>query len=153
MPKRVVRDMPHWPAQRRDPWAQATSEKARTHVRNGRRQSTNLFLRVFATEVRAWYGREPLWKVFWGYGVLASSVVIGLYAIATMQGRIVVEQILLIFFAGYTVWILVAVWRCAEASDPLWRTLARSLTVAWAGNTALVVFFLQLEILLEFLSR
>jgi hypothetical protein len=122
-------------------------------VRSGRQQITNLFLRVFATEVRAWYGREPLWKVFWGYGVLASSIVIGLYALATMQGRIVVEQLLLIFFVGYTVWILVAVWRCAENSDPLWRTLARSLTVAWAGNTALVVLFLQLEILLEYLSR
>lgn len=123
------------------------------HVRSDRRESANLFRRIFATEVRAWYGQEPLWKVFWGYGVLASSIMIGLYALATMQGRILVEQLLLVFFAGYTVWILVAVWRCAANSDPLWRTLARSLTVAWAGNTALVVFFLQLEILLEFLSR
>jgi len=123
------------------------------HVRSDGRESANLFLRLFATEVRAWYGQEPLWKVFWGYGVLASSIMIGLYALATMQGRILVEQLLLVFFAGYTVWILVAVWRCAANSDPLWRTLARSLTVAWAGNTALVVFFLQLEILLEYLSR
>lgn len=123
------------------------------HVHKSERQIESLFHEVFATEVRAWYGREPLWKVFWGYGVLASLVMIVLYAIAALQGRILVQQILLVFFAGYTVWILVAVWRCAADSDVLWRTLARSLTVAWAGNTVLVVLFLQLELLLEFINR
>lgn len=108
---------------------------------------------MFESEVRAWQGREPLGKVFWGYGVLVSLVLIALYILAAVQGRIIVQQILLVFFAGYTAWILVAVWRCAAAAQPLWRTLARSLTVAWAGNTILVVFFLQLQLLLEFAGR
>ena len=38
--------------------------------------------RFFESELRAWYGLMPLWKVFWGYGVLASLVMIGLYALA-----------------------------------------------------------------------
>lgn len=106
--------------------------------------------RFFETEVRAWYGLEPLWKVFWGYGVLASSVIAALYTLALIQQNVVVQQVLLIFFAGYTVWIVVSVWRCAQSAAPLWQTLARSLTVAWAANAALVVGFLQLELIARF---
>ena len=100
-----------------------------------------VLLRVFEPEVRAWYGLEPLWKVFWGYGVLASAVIIALYAVATIERRAAMQQLLLMFFAGYTIWILVSVWRCAATSMPIWQTLARSLTVAWAVNAVLVIFF------------
>lgn len=108
-------------------------------------------LRFFEPELEAWYGHLPLWKVFWGYGVLASSVMIGLYAMAVVEHRLAVQQALLLFFAGYTVWILVSVWRCAEASDPHWQLIARCLTVAWAGNAALVVVFLQLDLVAAYL--
>jgi hypothetical protein len=108
--------------------------------------------RFFETEIRAWYGLEPLWKVFWVYGVLASSVMIGLYAIALLEERIAVQQLLIVVFAGYTAWILVSVWRCAESSAPLWRTLARSLTVAWAGNSILVLLFLQLGLVAGYIT-
>lgn len=109
-------------------------------------------VRFFETELRAWFGLLPLWQVFWGYGVLASSVLIGLYAMAVFHRQVVMQQALLILFAAYTVWILVSVWRCAEGSNPYWRLVARCLTVAWAVNTIMVVIFLQLDLLSSYVS-
>jgi hypothetical protein len=109
-------------------------------------------LRFFEPELRAWLGLMPLWKVFWGYGVLTSFVMIGLYALALSEGQVAVQQALLILFAGYTAWILVSVWRCAETSDPHWRLIARCLTFAWASNAALVVLFLQLELAVTYIK-
>ncbi len=123
------------------------------HARSGRQLVASAVLAVFATELRAWHGREPLWKVFWGYGVLASAILALFYVLAVQQERVIVQQILLVLFAGYTAWILVAVWRCADNSDTLWRTLARSLTVAWAANTTLVLAFLQLDLLATYIGR
>lgn len=123
------------------------------HVRSGRQLVASAVLAVFATELRAWHGREPLWKAFWGYGVLASASLALFYVLAAREERVIVQQILLVLFAGYTAWILVAVWRCAANSDTLWRTLARSLTVAWAANTILVLAFLQLDLLATYMGR
>lgn len=109
-------------------------------------------VRFFETELRAWYGLLPLWQVFWGYGVLASSVMIGLYAMAAIDRQVVAQQTLLIFFAIYTVWILVSVWRCAETAEPHWRLMARCLTVAWASNAVLVVLFQQLDLLTAYVN-
>ena len=91
--------------------------------------------------------------VFWGYGVLASCVLALLYALAMQQERIVMQQALLILLAGYTAWILVAIWRCAENSSKVWETLARALTVAWACNTILLLMFLQAYLLAIYLGR
>ena len=106
-----------------------------------------VLLRVFEPEVRAWYGLQPLWKVFWSYGVMASAIIAALYVVAMIEGRSGVQQLLLIFFAGYTVWVLVSVWRCSATSAPIWQTLARRLTVAWAANAALVTLFLELQLI------
>ena len=55
---------------------------------------------------------------------------------------------LLVFLLVYTAWIVLAVWRAApNASDPRYGVLARALTVVWAINTVLVVFFLELQLL------
>jgi hypothetical protein len=108
--------------------------------------------RFFETEIRAWYGLEPLGKVFWGYGVLASTIMAVLYALALVQQRVIVQQLLLIFFGAYTVWIITAVWRCAQSAPPIWQALARSLTVAWAANATLVVGFLELDFIGRFLA-
>jgi len=108
--------------------------------------------RFFETELQAWFGLLPLWQVFWGYGVLASSVLVGLYLMAVLDRQVAMQQALLILFAVYTVWILVSVWRCAEGSDPYWRLVARCLTVAWAVNTVMVVIFLQLDLLGSYIS-
>jgi len=78
---------------------------------------------------------------------LGSAALAALYVAAMNEGRSTVAELLLLFFALYTPWVLVAAWRCASNSHPFWTTLARSLTVAWGINTALVLLFLQLSIL------
>jgi hypothetical protein len=109
------------------------------------------FLRAFfSTEIRAWHGEEPLWKVFWVYGVLASVGLALFYLLAMDEKRVVMQQVLLMALAGYTVWILVAIWRCAENSR--WGALARGLTIAWAANTMLVLAFLQVDLLAAYIG-
>lgn len=107
----------------------------------------------FETETRSWRGAEPLWRVFWIYGVLASSVLSLFYALAVQEDRIVLQQVLLACFAVYTVWILVSVWRCADNThEPFWGQFARRLTVVWAGNTVMLLIFLQLALVKTYLG-
>ncbi|MCZ7675539.1 MAG: hypothetical protein M5U35_06290 [Roseovarius sp.] len=106
-----------------------------------------LLERIFASEIRAWHGRAPLWSVFWLKGVLTSGVLLVLYATTVILHQPLAEQGLLIFCGLYTVWILVSIWRCSLASDTFWALLARYLTIAWAANAGLVLFFRQLELL------
>ena len=40
----------------------------------------------------------------------------------------------------------------AARADPFWGVPARWLTVAWAGNTALVLLFLQLDLLIRLMK-
>ena len=115
--------------------------------RSCREIGADLLRAFFSTEIRAWQGEEPLWKVFWVYGVLARQ----LEPVAMDQKRVVMQQTLLIAIAAYTVWILVAIWRCAENSR--WGPLARGLTVAWAGNTILLLAFLQVDLLAAYVGR
>jgi len=114
---------------------------------------TRCWKAVFAAELDAWHGRQPLWRVFWGYGVLTSCVLAVLYALAMQQKLVVMQQVLLILLAGYTAWILVAIWRCADNSSNVWGLLARGLTVAWAGNAILLLAFLQADLLGTFMGR
>jgi hypothetical protein len=108
----------------------------------------------FIAEIRAWHGEEPLWKVFWVYGVATSVTIVALYVVAFYDGRMALRQVLLPCFAAYTAWILVSVWRCASnTNEELWGTLARFLTVAWAGNTILVLTFLQINLLIKYLQH
>lgn len=106
-----------------------------------------LALILFEPEMRAWQGRLPLARVFWVYGVLASVGISALYLQAAEARRWGLQQGLLMGLAAYTVWILVAVWRCAELAPPGWRFLARGLTIAWAFNMALVATFLELDLI------
>lgn len=103
--------------------------------------------RLMAPELRAWRGRQPLWVVFWLYGVGVSTALMALYGAAIVTGDTVLRQILLLCFAPYTGWLLVAIWRCADNSSmQVWGLLARFLTVAWALNAALIVTFLELDL-------
>lgn len=113
----------------------------------------NFLIDFFEPEIRAWHGGEPLLKVFWGYGVLTSSILALLYVFALYGNRYAIQQILLLVFVAYTVWILISVWRCADHAQPVWRLLARSLTIAWAANTIMVLSFLQLDLLVKELGR
>lgn len=120
-----------------------------TSVQRG--HSSLLYLAgLFGPELRAWHGVAPLGRVFWLYGVLVSAVLILVFVLAIYQDRLALRQIVLLLFAGYTVWILVSVWRCAEHAEPRWGVPARWLTVAWAGNAAMVVLFLQIDLLFRY---
>jgi len=114
-------------------------------------ESRNSFFSLFfASELRAWQGRMSLPVVFWGYGVAVSMALAILHATALDAGQLAFQQVLILISAAYTVWILVAIWRGAPNASPFWGTLARWLTVAWGLNTALVLFFLQLELMLRY---
>ncbi len=104
----------------------------------------------FASELRAWRGQMPLGIVFWGYGVTASSALAILHWTAMDGDQVILQQILIALSAAYTVWILMAIWRCAPNSAPLWCMLARYLTVAWALNATFILFFLQIDLVLRY---
>lgn len=100
--------------------------------------------------VRYWNGSGSLWRVFWGYGVVLSSLTIGLIAWAYMMGWIsdlALKGAVLVLFA-YTAWILVSVWRCAarRGEEDYYAVLARWLTVAWALNAIFVGGFVLLDL-------
>jgi len=109
---------------------------------------TEFFAAFFAAELRAWRGQQPLWKVFWVYGVATSAALIALYIVAFYIERVALRQILLPCFAVYTAWILIAVWRCAHNTrEQFWSIVARFLTVAWACNAILILVFLQFNLI------
>jgi hypothetical protein len=132
--------------------AAASRPSAATWHRNmGGSKITEFATRFFAAELRAWRGEQPLWKVFWVYGVVTSGVLITFYVIAFYVDRIALRQALLLCFAPYTAWILVSVWRCAiNTRDRLWSLFARLLTVAWACNTIMIVVFLQFNLITRY---
>ena len=109
--------------------------------------------RFFGPEAAAWRGEFDLATVFWGYGVLGSSVLIILHATALILRQIALQEALIAASALYTVWIVVAIWRCSSRAHPYWGTLARWLTVAWALNSGLVLAFLQVDLLVRVLGR
>lgn len=101
--------------------------------------------------VKAWKGKEPLWRVFWLYGVLISALVtaVFLWLVATDAGSFGLRQLLLIAFVPYTAWILVSIWRCAlNVRNETYGHLARWLTVAWALNTTFLVISAELDMVL-----
>lgn len=115
----------------------------------GHSSSSDFAADFFATEIRAWRGEEPLWKIFWIYGVAVSSSVVGGYIAAFDDAHVLLRQILLLCFAAYTAWILISVWRCADKTkEKIWGTLARFLTVAWACNAILIITFLQINLII-----
>lgn len=93
-----------------------------------------------------WHGEGPLWKLYWVYGVLISTL--GGAAILTAVIERAIPWPLLVPVLAiamiYTAFIQISVWRCAFniSSDPLgidrdaWGWIARVLTVGWALNAA-----------------
>lgn len=97
-----------------------------------------------------WRGHGPLWKVYWLYGVLGSNLLALILFLLMQRGAIdsVWFQLVLLLLAAYTVWIVVAVWRCAfNVANSMYGHMARALTVAWAINALMVLGFLELEFL------
>lgn len=94
------------------------------------------------------YDKSPLWKVFWLYGVLPSSLLWATALWLLARGPETAVLGLSAVLLGHTAWIAWAVWHAAPgARDPRYGVLARALTVAWAINTVLLVFFLGLPLL------
>ncbi|KZC15949.1 hypothetical protein RHOFW510R12_00300 [Rhodanobacter sp. FW510-R12] len=91
-------------------------------------------------------GRTPLWKVFWLYGVIPSCVLWGVIAwLMVGDGVRGIVRGLLVVLLAYTAWIVAMVWHAApNTTDARYGVLARALTVTWAINTVLMVFFLAL---------
>lgn len=111
-----------------------------------RAERSSLFARFFDTEIRAWRGEEPLWKVFWFHGVLVSSVLAVLYGTTLYAERADLQQVFLVNIAAYTAWVLIAAWRCADnTQQSYWGVLARHLIVVWAANTAMLLPFLEID--------
>lgn len=103
----------------------------------------------FAPELRAWRGQQPLWKVFWLYGIATSCALIAAYAFAFLFERVALRQILVLCFAPYTAWILVSIWRCSN-NENFWSLLARLLTVAWACNTIMIVVSVEMNLVTHY---
>ena len=112
-----------------------------------------LVLAFFEPEIKSWRGEQPLGKIFWGYGVLASTGFGVLYALSVYGDDISLQQTLLPCIGGYTFWVLVSLWRSSEpVMSTLWGALARQLTVVWAVNTVLILTFLQLGLMERYLG-
>lgn len=93
-------------------------------------------------------GQTPLWKVFWLYGVLPSSLLWGASLWMLPQPAYSIQvRVLLALMLPYTAWIVAAVWRTSfNTWNPRYGVLARALTVTWAFNTVLLVFFLEMTV-------
>lgn len=95
---------------------------------------------------RFWNGEGALWKLYWVYGVLASTVGAAVILGAVLQRALPVPLLVLVLGVAmiYTAYIQISVWRSAFniQSDPLgidreaWGWAARVLTVGWALNAA-----------------
>ncbi len=116
-----------------------------------RSKLADFIVEFFAPELQAWRGQQPLWKVFWIYGVATSLVLVLFYVLGFYLDRVALRQVLLLCFALYTTWILISVWACANnTSKPIWGLFARFLTVAWACNAVLVLVFLQFNLIIKY---
>lgn len=96
-----------------------------------------------------WAERTPLWRVFWLYGVIPSNllwlVTLGMISAAW---HVNVIRSLLILILVFTAWIVHAIWHAApNTPDRRYGVLAKALTIAWAINAVLLVFFLELQLL------
>ena len=95
------------------------------------------------------YADKPLWVVFWIYGVALSGVLIGLLFGPALYGKISLIHYLgaVCVLGVYTHWILASIWYCADrVKNKQWSNVARLLTVAWAINLAMVLFFAALSV-------
>jgi hypothetical protein len=94
--------------------------------------------------IHYWHGEGPLWKLYWIYGVLISTLGGTVLLAGVMQALLPMPVLLVLLAAGmaYTAFILVSIWRSAFniASDPFgidreaWGWLARVMTFGWALN-------------------
>jgi hypothetical protein len=96
-------------------------------------------------EIRGyWRGQGPLWKLYWIYGVLVSTLGGSILTTAVQQRLLPTPLLLVLLAAGlaYTCFILISIWRSAfniesapfGIDSQTWGWLARVLTFGWALN-------------------
>lgn len=108
---------------------------------------TAITLAAFQPQVRAWRGEAPLWETFWVQGVAVSSLLALSFATAVLHGFIGLARMLLLVLVGYTGWVVVAIWRCAERErGSRWSVMAQALSIAWALNILFLSGFLALAL-------
>lgn len=106
-----------------------------------------------APEIRAWQGAAPLATVFWLYGVLASIMIGTLYAQSVLLSQHLLEQALILLLCVYSVWLPVALWRCAQRSESPWSVPARWLSLAWGLNAFFLLMFRELDLIALYLAE
>ncbi len=116
------------------------------------RSTARLLTKAFAVEIEAWRGCRPVRTFLWGHGIVAGWTLIGLAVLAMAQQEFLLEQILLAVFAAHSVWIVMALWRSSIHSLPSYAALARALGMVWAANAALIVLFLQLDLVIGWVA-
>jgi hypothetical protein len=77
----------------------------------------------------AWAGLEPLWLVYWVYGVLGGNVLAYLFEKVSEVLPAFAVLLFLVPVGAFYVWLNVATWRCAANSNPVWCFLARGTVV------------------------
>lgn len=91
-------------------------------------------------------GRQPLWRVFWLYGVLCSQLLFAAILFAFDKIGSPLFALCLAGFVAYSLLITRLVWINADnVRDPRYGQIARFLTVAWALNALLTSAFLLLS--------
>lgn len=85
------------------------------------------------------HGKQPLWKVFWIYGVLFSHLYLGTVLALYNRAGALAMSLLLLGFILYTLGIMRLVWINAfNTSKELYAYTARYLTVFWMINSILI---------------
>jgi hypothetical protein len=99
---------------------------------------------------RCWMGKEPLWRVFWGWFVCGHGTIlgcsVGFMVLAMLLGFVVSPGSLSSGIAGmatgavllvlaavpYTIWSSVSVWRCAyNCIDQRWGHVVRGVILIY----------------------
>src|SRR5450756_2880872 len=76
--------------------------------KTGRSRNKKFVADFFAAEIRAWHGEEPLWKVFWVYGVATSVTIVAFWVVAIYDGRMALRHVIMLCLAASTHCILVS---------------------------------------------
>ncbi|HLS80031.1 MAG TPA: hypothetical protein VK025_01345 [Steroidobacter sp.] len=91
------------------------------------------------------HGRQPLWRVFWVYGVLCSHLMFGAILLAYAHVDSFSMGLMLVGFLGYSLLICRLVWVNADnVGNPLYGQIAKGMTIAWVINASLISAFLLL---------
>jgi len=91
--------------------------------------------------VQSWKGQERLYKVFWvyGFGINLVFFIIGVVA-GFLQAPVILLPLVPLYIA-FIVWLLVAMWRCAQnVGWTGWTYLARTWVLLTSTGFVIKIF-------------